>query len=129
MNALKEFFVKTFAYALLFLLVGALAISFAAGTSATLTWNAPTTYSDASALPVTDIAFYTVSWNGGTVQVTSPALTTVVTVPCGSTAFSITVTTSATAKYPNATSAPDGPVPYATGIACVPNPPQGLAVH
>lgn len=104
-------------------------LTFAAGTTANLSWTAPTAYTDGSALPVADIAFYTITWDTQSVKVTAPAISTVVNVPCGSTAFSATVTTTASAKYPNATSSQAGPVPYATGIACVPNPPQGLAVR
>lgn len=126
---MKTFLEKVFAYSLLFLFVGALTITFAAGTSAALSWTAPTTYTDGTAIPSGDIAFYTVTWNAGTVKVNAPELSAAINVPCGSTAFSVTVTTSATAKYPNATSLPAGPVPYATGIACAPNPPGGLAVH
>lgn len=103
-------------------------VAFAAGSSATVSWVAPTAYTDSSALPAGDIAFYTLTWdNGGSVKVTG--LQSLVTIPCGSTHFSVTVTTTATAAYPNATSSAAGPIPYATGIACAPNPPSGLAAH
>jgi hypothetical protein len=109
-------------------------IALGAGTSANLSWIAPTTYSDGSTLPATDIALYTIQWTGGNAQVhtqivNAPALAAVVNVPCGSASFSVTVTTTATAAYPNATSVPAGPVPYATGVTCQPNPVSGLTVN
>ncbi|MGH9760625.1 MAG: hypothetical protein ACREDR_01225 [Blastocatellia bacterium] len=115
--------------AILFLAL--ITVSFATGNSATLTWTAPTAYTSGEALPAIDIAFYTISWGNGasSVKVLAPALTTVVTVPCGSTNFVATVTTSATALYPNSTSASTNQIPYVTGIGCVPNPPAALAVH
>lgn len=112
-----------------------LSVTWAAGVSATVSWVAPATYNDGSTVPSTDIDHYTLSWApvgsqagpSGSVNVTSTSA--VVAVPCGSTSFSVTVTTSATAKYPNVTSGPDGPVSYASGVTCTINPPTGLAAH
>lgn len=103
----------------------------AAGTTATLSWVLPTTYSDTSALPTTDIAYVTIQWTlGGVAQTqkvsTAPMTSATVNVPCGSVTFDVLVTTTATAKYPNATSGPSNSVPYATGVQCVPNPASGL---
>jgi hypothetical protein len=112
---------------LLFLIVKA---AMAAGTTATVTIVPPTLYEDGTALPATDIAFYTISWSGagpsGSKQTTT--LVTSVPVACGSVSFTATVTTTAGAKYPNATSLAGGPVPYAAGVTCVPNAP-GLSVQ
>lgn len=110
-------------------------VAFAAGTTANLSWTAPTAYVDSTPLPSSDIDHYTITWAPATGQVgpsgseTVPgsAVTSTAPVPCGSTSFSITVTTTATAHYPNATSAPAGPVPYASKVTCSPNPPGGLA--
>jgi hypothetical protein len=120
---------------LAFALASTLTITYGAGKTANLSWVAPTTYTDTTALPSSDIDHYTISWNGGTagptgsLTVPGTATTATVPVPCGSTAFSITVTTGSAAKYPNSTSSPAGPVPYASGITCAPNPPSGLAVQ
>lgn len=119
------------------LALAAVAVSFAAGTSAKLSWIAPTTYSDNTPLPVADISSYTITWGptgvvsgpAGSTTVPAGTLATSVSVPCGSTAFTIAVTTTATAKYPNTTSGPTSPVPYASGVSCAPNPPSGLVVQ
>lgn len=110
--------------------------AFAAGTTATLTWVAPTTYLDGSALPVAQIDHYTINWlpsagNGtpGSMNVAGNVLTANVPLKCGNVTFTVSVTTTATATYPNATSAPSSDVPYATGVSCLPNPPTGLAAH
>lgn len=113
------------------------AITIAGGTTAQVSWNAPTTYADGSALPLSDIAHYTLTWapnaaqSGPSGSNTPPAGATNVTVPvaCGSTTFVLTVTTTPTARYPNATSSPTSGVPYVTGVSCAPNPPSGLAVQ
>lgn len=112
--------------------------------SATVTWTAPTAYLDGAALPATDIDHYTLTWSpagstppagsttpaGGTPGVlTVKALTATVPVVCGTVQFSVTATTSATALYPNTTSSAAGPVPFASGVSCAPNPPGALAVH
>ena len=108
----------------------------AAGTSANVSWTAPTQYTDSSTLPATDIASYTISWAptsgqtgpSGSLSVTAPALTATVPVPCGNTTFTVTVTTTATAKYPSETSAPSSAVPYATGVTCGPKAVTGVTV-
>lgn len=113
------------------------AVSIAAGATATASWVAPTTYSDGSSLPISDIDHYTLTWApasgqsgpSGSMNVAAGTISQTVNALCGSTTFTISVTTTATARYPNATSTPSGPVPYASGIACTPNPPTGLAVH
>lgn len=102
--------------------------------SATVTWTAPTAYLDGSVLPVADIDHYTLSWSpaGGSPTggiLTVKALTATVPVVCGTVQFTVTATTSATALYPNATSQATGPVPFASGVSCAPNPPGALAVH
>lgn len=98
---------------------------FAAGTTANLSWTAPTSYSDGTALPASDIASYTLAWTAtspfakaGTVSAASSALTaTVSTLTCGTYNFTITVTTTATAYSPNS-SATSAPVLYNTGVTC-----------
>lgn len=100
----------------------------AAGTTANLSWSAPTQYVDGTALPASDIAFYTVQFNGQSQKVTAPATTASVNVACGSASFTVTVTTTATAKYPNATSDPSGAVPYASGVVCRPKVVTGVTV-
>lgn len=117
--------------------LAALTVTFGAGTSATLNWQAPTEYTDGSPIQSGDIAYYTVNWApaagqsgpSGSLQTSGPVLTATVPVPCGAVSFTVTVTSSGTAKYPNTTSAPTNPVPYASGVTCAPNPPTGLAVH
>lgn len=99
----------------------------AAGPSYTISWQAPTQYIDNTALPATDIAFYTVTINGVPQKVTG-ALQLASTVPCGNAILTVSVTTTATAKYPNAVSDPAGPVTYASGVTCKPNPPGALTV-
>jgi hypothetical protein len=102
------------------------AITYASGTSATLTWTAPT--QDTDGTPVGTIDHYTVSWSrtaGGPVAGTMDVKTLTATVPvsCGSMQFSVTATAS------GVTSDPAGPVAYATGVVCKPNPPSALAAH
>lgn len=111
--------------------------AYAAGTTANVSWTAPTTYTDGETLAASDLAYYTIAWSplstggapAGMLKVIAPAITATVPVPCGGENFTVSVTTSATAKYPNATSAPSGAVPYASGVACTPNPPTGLTVQ
>lgn len=105
-----------------------LGVAEAAGPTANITWSAPTQYVDNSPLPASDIAYYTILWDSNSQKVNAPALTAVVNVPCGSTNFTVTITTSATAKYPNTTSDPTTPVPYATGVTCRPKPVTGVTV-
>ena len=133
---MKHPFKNAFAVILGFGLI-AITASWAAGTTADVAWVAPTTYTDGSPLPTSDIASYIITWTpatgqsgpSGSTNVPAGALTATVPVPCGSTSFTIAITTNATAKFPNITSAPTSPVPYATGVTCAPNPPSGLAVH
>lgn len=116
-----------------------LAVVYAAGSSAQVSWTAPTAYNEGSALPAGDIASYTVTWVGisgpqgpgpsGSLVVKAPATSAVLPVACGSVNVSVSVTTSASAKYPNAMSDPAGPVAYASGLVCKPNPPGALAAH
>lgn len=117
--------------------LAAVTVTFAAGTTADVSWVMPTVYQDGTALPVADIASTTISWApatgqegpSGSVTVTSPGTSAVVPVACGEVTFTAAVTTTASAKYPNATSGPSNGVPYATGVTCKPNPPSGLAVQ
>lgn len=113
--------------------------AFGAGTSASVTWSNPTQYTDGSALPASDIAFLTISAcevnSPGTCikQQVNPSSGTVPTsavvpVVCGQYDFIITVTTTANATYPNATSGPSTVVPYASGVSCAPKAVTGLAV-
>jgi hypothetical protein len=113
-----------------------LALSFheanAAGTTANVSWVAPTSYLDGSSLPASDIASYTVTWVGKSAALsgskTVTGTSTTVTVPCDGTTFTVTVTTTATALYPSVTSDPSASKLYATGVACRPLAPTGLSV-
>jgi hypothetical protein len=111
----------------------------AAGLTANVTWTNPTQYTDSTSLPATDIAYLTIQAcevnSPGTciVQKVTPVNGTVPTsavvpVVCGQYDFNITVTTTATATYPNATSGPSAIVPYASGVSCTPKVVTGLAV-
>lgn len=113
-------------------------LTFAAGTSANLVWVMPTAYNDGTAVPLADIAFTTITWTpkiaggkiSGSQQVKAPA--TSVSIPgltCGDFNFTASVTTTATALYPNGVSPTVGPVLYTTGLACAPNPPTALVAH
>lgn len=112
-------------------------VVFGAGTSANVKWIAPTAYTDGSAVAAGDLDHYTLSWApatgqaGPTGSVTIAGNLTAATVPvaCGEVTFTISVTTSASARYPNVTSGPGGAVPYVTGVTCTVNPPTGLAVQ
>ncbi len=117
------------------------ALAFAAGPTAQVSWTAPTQYTDGHAVAPTDIAFYTVlaceTASPGTCLTfkaapatagTAPPLSLIAPVSCGNYNFTVTATTTATALYPNETSAPSNVVPYATGITCTPNPPGGVTV-
>jgi hypothetical protein len=114
------------------LLLAALVTStaLASGTTALLAWVAPTAYSNGITLAPTEIAYYTITYTVGpsnqSLQVLAPALSTTVVVSCASTTFTISVTTTATATYPNATSGASSGVPYASGVTCVPNAPSGF---
>lgn len=117
--------------------LAAVTVSIAAGSTAHLSWIAPTAYTDGSSLPASDIDHYTITWApaagstgvSGSTNIPAGTVATTVNVPCGSTTFTVSVTTGPGAKYPSTTSAPTGAVPYATGIACAPNPPSGLAAQ
>jgi len=122
-------------FAVVFLLGWLVALG--AGTNGTqtanLSWTAPSQYTDGTNLSLSDIAFYTVQWTtaGGATQtkvVNAPTVTATVAALCGTANFTVTVTTSATAVYPNATSAPSGPVPFVSSVTCAPNPVTGLTV-
>lgn len=119
-------------------------IALAAGTSATVSWTMPTQYTDGSTLPASDIASATIAWApvagqsgpSGSLTVTPAAGSTlvpssaVVPVPCGNTSFTVAITTTATAKYANASSAQSQPpVAYATGVSCVPKAVTGVTVN
>ncbi len=108
---------------------------------ATVSWTAPTQYTDGTTLPATDLAYYTVSAcevnspQTCIVQKAMPAtagqpppLTLQVPMVCGTYNFTVTATTTATAVNPNATSGPAGPVQDVSGVSCRPNPPAGVAV-
>lgn len=120
---------------LLMLSVAALATpALAAGTTANLTWTPPVQYTDNSPIAAGELDHYTITWTpttnagpSGSITVAGNLASTQVPVPCGGVNFTITVTTSATAKYPNATSGPAGPVPYVTGVTCGPKVVTGLA--
>lgn len=124
---------------LYFICLGCISLTFASGSpTATVSWTAPVAYSDGSNLPASDIDHYTITWaptseqsgpSGSLNTIPAAANTTVVPIACGSTSFTVSVTTTASARYPNATSSSTAAVPFATGIACTPNPPSGLAVH
>lgn len=108
----------------------------AAGASATVAWAPGAIYTDGTAVPAADIKSFTVAWvsgagGGPAGQLTVPGTASSATVPvgCGGVSFTVTVTTSATAKFPNLTSDPSAAVPYATGITCTVNPPAGVTVH
>lgn len=103
---------------------------------AAVSWTLPNSDVDGTALPVSQIAFSTVSWSRtpggppvGSLQVKAPGTTASVPLLCGTYQFSVTVTTTPTATYPNATSGPAGPVSTDTKVPCAPNPPGALAVH
>jgi len=118
---------KRFVFSLLAL---ALTLSvYAAGPTATVSWTPPTAYIDNSALPASDIASYTVSWNGGSKTIAAPATTTTVPVPCGSQTFTVLVTTTSSAKYPATSSDPSAPITYASGVTCRPNPPGAVTAN
>jgi hypothetical protein len=105
-------------------------IARAAGASATITWTHPVAYTDGSVIAVGEIKETIITWRRpgnssivGSVRVTAPANTTVVTgLACGS--FSFTAAT--VVKTNDDTSADAAPVLYATGVRCLPNPPSGL---
>jgi hypothetical protein len=109
-------------------------IAAASGNTANLKWTAPTSYVDGTSLAAADLDHYTITWApasgqagpSGSITVAGSLTATTVPVACGQVTFSITVTTTASALYPNATSGPSSPAPYVTGITCVPKAPAGL---
>lgn len=120
----------------LLVLASAVPVARAAPPSANVSWTDPTAYVDGNALSSADIDHYTVTWSsvktglaGGSLTVKAPAtFPVVVPLSCGDYSFTVTVTTGASALYPNATSSPAGPVTFATGVTCAPNPVSGLTV-
>jgi hypothetical protein len=107
--------------------------AYAAGSSVTISWTHPTSYTDGSALAATEIKETVITWRRpgnatvvGTARVAAPATSTVVTgLSCGG--FNFTAVT--VVKTNNVESAEAGPVLYATGVQCAPNPPTGLKVE
>ncbi len=106
--------------------------------AATVSWTAPTTYTDTTQLTAGAIDHYTVSWSnsaGGpslaSVTVKAPATSLVIPVVCGTIFVTVTVTTGTVTGivYPGATSVPSGPVSYASGINCAPSPPTAVVIH
>jgi hypothetical protein len=114
------------------LLLAALPV-FAAGTSATLSWSHPTTYTDGAALAASDIKETFIQWRrpgsatvAGSVRVTAPATSVVVPgLVCGNFTFTAQTIMTLGATASDETS----PVPYSTGISCKPNPPTGLTAQ
>lgn len=101
----------------------------AAGTSATVSWNAPVSYTDGTAVASGDIASYTVKWSGtvsGSTTVAGTALSAVVPVACGTVTFTVLATSGASAKYPNQSSGDSNTAVYATGVTCTLNPPTAV---
>jgi hypothetical protein len=114
-----------------FVLPLAVAASTNGTTTANLSWSAPTAYLDGTTLPASDIASYTITYQSSasatapvhTLSFPAGTLSTTVAALCSSTNFTITVTTTASAVYPNATSSQGGPVPFVSSVNCAPNPP------
>lgn len=111
-------------------------IAVASGTTANVSWTAPTQYTDGTALAATDIDHYTVTacevnapGTCVTATVKAPATTGTLAVVCGQYDFTVTVTTGASATYPNATSSPSSVVPYASGVSCTPKAVTGVTVN
>jgi hypothetical protein len=107
-------------------------VAYAAGPSATIKWNHPTAYTDGSALALSEIKETYIAWRRpgsstvvGSVRVAAPATSTVVTgLACGNFNFvAVTVV-----KTNSIESTEGGPVLYATGVQCAPNPPTNLEV-
>lgn len=108
------------------------AVAYAVGPSATIKWSHPTAYTDGSALALSEIKETYVAWRRpgssaivGSVHVAAPAISIVVAgLVCGNFNFvAVTVV-----KTNNVESAEGGPVLYATGVQCAPNPPTNLEV-
>lgn len=116
----------------------AVAISFGQSSGATantvISWLAPIQYVDGSAIASGELDHYTVTWvavtgTSGSITVPASSLSAMVPILCGAANFTVTVTTTSTAKYPNATSSAAGPILYDSQVKCAPNPPTGLAVQ
>lgn len=104
-----------------------------AATAGTVSWSHPTAYIDGSPLAVAEIKETLVIWRrpgssatAGSVRVAAPAASTSVSgLVCGNFNFSaITVL-----KTNDVQSQEGGPVLFATGVQCAPNPPTGLKVE
>lgn len=119
--------------------VAATSLALAAAPSATVSWTAPTTYTDGTALAAADLASYTViACRGASACVsfttaavaagTAPPTSLAVPLTCGNYTFTVAAETTAAAKYPTISSVPSAAVPYATGVSCAPNPPSGVVV-
>lgn len=101
-------------------------------------WNAPPfTYLDGTPLPASDIDHYTVTWTpapgqsgpSGSINVPPSLLSVPVTIPCGATTFTLSVTTNSKAHVANATSAPTAGIAFDSGVACGPGTPTGFMVQ
>lgn len=112
------------------------ALTNAAGTTATVSWNHPTTRIDGVAIALTDIKETVVTWrrtsagpNVGQVTVAGPAAT--IQVPglvCGDFVFFAQTMLKTAGATISAESAP--PAPYATGVNCVQaNPPGAVTAQ
>jgi hypothetical protein len=110
----------------------------AAGTNANLTWTNPSTYTDESPLPASEIREILIEWRRtaagpvvGSVRVAgAPQSHTVPGLACGDFVFTVSVVTTASARYPSTTSDPSSPPSaYATGIACRPKAATGVTAN
>ena len=104
----------------------------AAGTTANLTWQHPTSRIDGSALPLSQIKETLIEWRRvgssvlvGSIRVNAPATSTAVSgLICGDYDFvAYTVATDASQSDPTNT------VQYATSVVCKPNPPTGFGAN
>lgn len=118
-------------------MMGAVLVTFGQSPlTATVSWLAPTQNVDTTALNPGDIDHYTLTWTAtsaggpsGSMNVPGSALSVIVPFGCGQANFTISATTSASARYPNATSGSTSPVFYDSQVKCASNPPAGLAVQ
>ena len=106
------------------------------GPTATVSWLAPSTYVDTTPISAGELDHYTLTWTStvsggpsGTMSLPGSSLSVIVPFACGSATFSLSVTTTTSAKYPGATSGASSPVVYDSKVACAPNPPSGLGVQ
>lgn len=124
---------KHFVSFLAFAVVALLTVSsvFAAGTSATLSWQLADSYIDGAPLAAANIKETLIEWRRpgnttvvGSVRVAAPAITKVVPgLVCGNFEFVAYTITVAPAESSDASTPP---VVYATGVTCKANPPKGL---